>query len=94
LSWFIGPINLSLEGPSAVKSIMIKAWAGWMRAIGIKCYLVHESTTNFWDIWGIWAVGAPIRGCVDIHSPFLDLKSCSSKLVIWATSFFTNFNSF
>jgi hypothetical protein len=25
LSWFIGPINLSLEGPSAVKSIMIKA---------------------------------------------------------------------
>jgi hypothetical protein len=25
LSWFIGPINLSLEGPSAVKSIMIEA---------------------------------------------------------------------
>jgi hypothetical protein len=25
LSWFIGQINLSLEGPSAVKSIMIEA---------------------------------------------------------------------
>jgi hypothetical protein len=78
-------VDLSLEGPSAVKSTVTGVWAGWTGVIWIKCYQVAQSALNFWGAWGAWAVGASIGGCADVPFLLLKLSACSIKFVSLAT---------